>query len=52
MMAVVLFLVSGFTRGVELEPAPDFNLMDTYGQPVSLKAYRGSVLWITFGASW
>ena len=50
--AVLLFLLNGSTRGVESEPAPDFNLRDTYGQPISLKAYRGSVLWITFGASW
>ena len=37
---------------VAAEPAPDFTLTDTYGQPVSLKAYRGSVLWISFGATW
>ncbi len=40
------------TLAVAAEPAPDFTLTDTYGQPVSLKAYRGSVLWISFGATW
>ena len=34
------------------DPAPGFTLTDTYGQPVSLKAYRGAVLWISFGATW
>jgi peroxiredoxin len=34
------------------QPAPEFTLQDTYGQPVSLKAYRGAVLFISFGATW
>ncbi|MCP4250704.1 MAG: hypothetical protein GY778_26995 [bacterium] len=33
-------------------PAPDFLLNDTLGQPVSLKSYRGAVLFISFGATW
>jgi hypothetical protein len=37
---------------VAAEPAPGFTLTDTYGQPVTLKAYRGAVLWISFGATW
>ena len=34
------------------DPAPDFTLVDTYGQPVSIKSYRGAVVWLTFGATW
>lgn len=33
-------------------PAPAFTMRDTYGQPVSIKGYKGSVAWITFGATW
>jgi hypothetical protein len=32
--------------------APLFTLYDVYGQPVSLKAYRGSLVWLTFGSTW
>lgn len=34
------------------ETAPDFTLYDTYSQPVSIKGYRGSIVWLTFGSTW
>ena len=34
------------------DPAPEFTLHDTYSQPVSIKAYRGAVVWINFGSTW
>lgn len=34
------------------EAAPAFTLRDTSGQPVNAKGYAGSVMWITFGATW
>lgn len=33
-------------------PAPDFTVTDVDGQPVSLKAFRGSYVYITVWATW
>lgn len=34
------------------DPAPDFTLLNSYGQPISLHAYRGAVVFLSFGATW
>jgi len=34
------------------DAAVEFSLRDTHGQFVSLKGYRGSAVWLTFGATW
>lgn len=33
-------------------PAPDFNLMDVEGRPVSLSEYRGKAVLLNFWATW
>jgi hypothetical protein len=44
--------ICAISAAPEGDLAPDFELRDTYGQTVSVKGYRGSVMWITFGATW
>ena len=34
------------------QPAPEFTINDTEGNPVSLKSYRGSYILVDFWASW
>ncbi len=48
--AVVIIFLALFT--FTAEPAPPFTLLDTEGQSVSLKEYRGKVVYLTFWASW
>jgi hypothetical protein len=49
----VVVALGGVCGGASaVEPAPEFVLYDTYGQPVSLKGYRGAVVFLTFGATW
>lgn len=38
--------------GDELEPAPDFTVLDTSGNPVSLSDLRGKPVIVSFWASW
>ena len=35
-----------------MSSAPDFNLLDTHGNPVALSGYRGSWLLLNFWATW
>lgn len=50
--AVVLIPGGIGQRASAADKAPEFVLYDTYGQPVSLKGYRGAVVFLTFGATW
>jgi hypothetical protein len=52
-VAVAVAMALGGVCGASAaEKAPEFVLYDTYGQPVSLKGYRGAVVYLTFGATW
>jgi hypothetical protein len=51
--AVVVVALGGVCgSAAAAEKAPEFMLYDTDGQPVSLKGYRGAVVFLTFGATW
>jgi hypothetical protein len=51
--AVIILILGGIGPGASAaEKAPEFVLYDTYGQPVSLKGYRGAAVFLTFGATW
>ncbi len=52
-LAAALTVPIAATAAVPSDAArPGFVLHDAYGQPVSLAGYRGSVVWLTFGATW
>lgn len=45
-------LLGAVLPAVTFAAAPNFTLYDTCGQPVSIEAYRGSIVWLTFGSTW
>lgn len=44
--------VRGLQPLEERTPAPDFTLVDANGKPVSLKEFRGKVVFLNFWAAW
>lgn len=44
--------IKGMTVAAVGKPAPDFTEPDSTGRPVSLSAYRGKYVLVTFWASW
>ena len=44
--------IKGMTVAAVGKPAPDFTEADSTGRPVSLSAYRGKYVLVTFWASW
>lgn len=49
---LMFFCAPAATAGLLNEKAPEFTLQDTNGKSVSLKDFRGKVVFIDFWASW
>ena len=52
-IAILALLLCGAAGAAQRgDPAPDFTLPDTHGNPVHLAAYRGKLVLVNFWASW
>lgn len=52
LFVLALLLPVSAQAGLLNQPAPEFSLQDTYGRSVSLKDFKGKVVFIDFWASW
>lgn len=61
MILIGAFILAGVATGISLlarrdrmtgQTAPDFTLIDTRGERISLKDYRGNILLLHYGPTW